>query len=101
VRQCIEVFPAPDAAYTLRIKGHFGLEPFINDTDRATIDSDLLFLWALANAKNHYGHADASDVADQAQVYLKELVAETHGTSRYIPGAADHVAATKPVFPFE
>lgn len=101
VRQCIEVFPAPDAAYTLRIKGHFGLERFTEDTDHATIDSDLLFLWALANAKNHYGHSDAADVAAQAQVYLGELVADTHGTHRYIPGAADVRVATKPVFPFE
>lgn len=98
VRQCIEVFPAPDDEYILRIKGHFGLDRFTEDTDTCTIDSELLFLWALANAKNHYGQPDASDVAAQAQTYLKELVAETHGTRRYIPGASAAAALSRPLF---
>lgn len=98
VRQCIEVFPAPDEAYTLRIKGHFGLSRFTEDTDQCTIDSELLFMWALANAKNHYGHPDASDVAAQAQTYLRDLIAETHGTRRYIPGATPMAAVNRPLF---
>jgi hypothetical protein len=97
VRQCIEVFPAPDAAYTLRVKGHFGLERFTEDTDRSTVDGELLFLWALANAKNHDGQPDAADIAAQAQTYLRELVADTHGTRRYVPGTTAPVAATRPV----
>lgn len=97
VRQCIEVFPAPDEAYTLRVKGHFGLGRFTQDEDTCTLDSDLVFLWALANAKNHYGQPDAQDVAAQAQTYLRELVAETHGTKRYIPGTEPGVPLTKPV----
>lgn len=87
VRGCIEVFPAPDAAYTLRVKGHFGLQRFTEDTDPCTLDSELVFLWALANAKNHYGQPDAGDVAAQAQTYLREIVAGSHGTARYVPGA--------------
>jgi hypothetical protein len=98
VRQCIEVFPAPDEAYTLRVKGHFGLERFTEDTDTCTLDSDLVFMWALANAKNHYGQPDAQDVAAQAQTYLRELVAETHGTKRYIPGTTTAAALTRPLF---
>lgn len=98
VRQCIEVFPAPDAAYTLRIKGHFGLEPLVADSDTATIDSELLFLWALANAKNHYGQPDAADIAAQAQTYLRDLVRDSHGTRRYIPGSTPATPASPPVF---
>lgn len=98
IRQCIEVFPAPDAAYTLRVKGHFGLGRLTDDLDQCTIDSELLFLWALANAKNHYGHPDAADVAAQAQTYLKELVAASHGTRRYIPGSQPVATPSRPVF---
>jgi len=98
IRQCIEVFPAPAEAYTLRVKGHFGLERFTEDTDHCTIDSDLLFMWALANAKNHYGQPDGADIAAQAQTYLRDLIAETHGTTRYVPGASPTPAATRPYF---
>lgn len=98
VRQCIEVFPAPDEAYTLRVKGHFGLERFTQDEDYCTLDSDLVFLWALANAKNHYGQPDANDVAAQAQTYLRELVAETHGTRRYVPGTIETPVQVRPLF---
>jgi hypothetical protein len=98
VRQCIEVFPAPAEAYTLRVKGHFGLGRFTEDTDQCTIDSDLLFLWALANAKNHYGQPDGADIAAQAQTMLRDIVAESHTTRRYIPGRVDIPAQTKPLF---
>jgi hypothetical protein len=99
IRQSIEVFPAPDEAYTLRVKGHFGLLSFTADTDIATIDSELLFLWALANAKTHYGQGDAQDVAEQAKVMLRELVAASHGNQRYIPGAGRVAPITRPSFP--
>lgn len=98
IRQCIEVFPAPSAEYTLRIKGHFGLGRFTEDTDPATIDSELLFLWALANAKNHYGQPDAGDVAAQSQTYLRELIAASHQTARYVPGTIEVPALPQPVF---
>jgi hypothetical protein len=98
VRQEIEVFPAPDAAYTLRVKGHFGLLRLTEDTDFATVDSELLFLWALGNAKNHYGQPDAQDIAAQAQTMLRELIAASHGDARYVPGAAPIAPQTKPLF---
>ena len=97
-RQCIEVFPAPAEAYTLRVKGHFGLGRFTEDTDYCTIDSELLFMWALANAKNHYGQPDAKDIAAQAQTYLRDLISESHGTRRYVPGASPAPTRTKPLF---
>jgi hypothetical protein len=98
IRQCIEVFPAPAEAYTLRIKGHFGLMRFTEDTDIATLDSDLVFLWALARAKNHYGQADAGDVAAEANQYLEDLVAASHGTRRYVPGSIEMPPETQPIF---
>lgn len=98
IRQCIEVLPAPSTTYTLWVKGHFGLNRFTEDSDTTTLDSELVFLWALANAKNHYGQPDAQDVAMQAQAYLRELVAGSHGTRRYIPGTIDLPPETPPIF---
>lgn len=98
IRQCIEVFPPPAEAYSLRIKGHFGLEAFTADADKTTIDSELVFLWALANAKNHYGQPDADDIATQANTYLKTLVAGSHNTARYVPGTQQLAAVPAPVF---
>jgi hypothetical protein len=98
LRQCLEVFPAPDEEYTLRVKGRFGLMRFVEDTDHCTIDSQLLFMWALANAKNHYRQPDAADVAAQAQTFLRDLIAETHATNRYIPGTSSLTPMTAPIF---
>jgi len=98
IRQCIEIFPAPSAEYTLWVKGHFGMNRFTEDTDTSTLDSELVFLWALANAKNHYGQPDAADVATQAQAYLRELVAGSHGTARYVPGTIELPPETPPIF---
>lgn len=98
IRQCIEVWPPPSAGYTLRIKAHFGLQPFEADTDKPTIDDELVFLWALANAKNHYGQGDAKDIATQANALLGNLTAGMHQTARYVPGARPLVSATPPVF---
>lgn len=97
IRQCIEVFPAPDQAYTLRIKGHFNLLPFTADADQTTIDSELVFLWALAVAKAHYGQPDANNVAAMANDYLGRLVGGKHGTRRYVPGAVPIPPAVRPV----
>jgi hypothetical protein len=96
IRQNIEVYPAPSAAYTLHIKGHFGLSRFTEDDDQCTVDSELLFLWALANAKNHYGQPDAADIATEAQTMLGTLVADSHGDARYIPGAAAPAPMVRP-----
>jgi hypothetical protein len=105
IRQCIEVWPVPDETNgSLVIKGHFGLEAFAIDTDKATIDDRLIFLLALANAKSHYGRQDAGNAMQEMEVYLHGLVAGSHQTRRYIPGTdmrADMVyVRPKPTVPF-
>lgn len=97
IRQCIEVFPAPDVSYRLRIKGHFELQSFSSNTDATTIDSELVFLWALANAKAHYNKPDAGEIASQAREYLGTLVGDSHGTNRYVPRTRPRAPWTKPV----
>lgn len=98
IRQCIEVFVAPSDAFKLRIKGSFGLLSFTEDEDKATIDSELVFLWALAAAKAHYGQPDAEYYDTKARQYLRQLVAGNHMTARYIPGKLQIPPWTRPFF---
>lgn len=87
IRQCIELWPTPDSTpATLYVKGDFGLEPFAADTDKTTIDDELVFLLALANAKSHYRQPDASNYVQEMETYLRNMVSGTHQTRRYIPG---------------
>jgi len=89
IRQCIEVWPAPsDSTMLLRVKGHFGIDPFTAPTARTTVNSTLVFLLALANAKAHYGQPDAGNYVGQFERHLAEIVASTHRTGRYVPGSA-------------
>jgi len=96
IRQCIEVYPAPDQTYWMWFKAHFGLLTFANDSDSTTIDSELVFLHALANAKAHYGQADANNIESQANAYRRQLIAGSHGTKKYIPGTIAVPPAVRP-----
>ena len=88
IRQCIEVWPAPfDNSYKLRIKGYFGLLPFAVDADYTTIDSEVVFLFALALAKAHYRQPDANIYADLVREMKGDLRAGSHHTRRYLPGS--------------
>lgn len=106
IRQCIEVWPAPaDESYQLRLKGHFGLDPFVADTDATTVDDELVFLLALANAKAHYGKPDANNYIQQLETMMLNLVAGAHNTRRYVPGRDDRCdmvyTCPVPLVPFE
>jgi hypothetical protein len=99
IRQCIEVWPTPsDSTMLLRIKGHFGLDPLTALTDRTTVDSTLVFLLALANAKAHYGQPDAGNYVGQFERQLGEIIASTHRTGRYVSGDAVRHQAVEPVW---
>lgn len=87
IGQAIELWPAPTiSGGTLRIKGHFGLGPFVDDPDKTTADPQTIFLRALANAKYHYGQPDAGNYRAQEELRVMNLVAGAHATARYIPG---------------
>lgn len=96
IRGTIEIYPEPDQSYWLWIKGHFGLMPFTLSTQTTTIDSELVFLHALANAKAHYGQPDANNVEAQANAYRSELIAGTHQTAHYVPGTIAVPPAVRP-----
>ena len=98
IRQCIEVWPAPtDDTWQLRIKGDFGPTTLEADDDVLTVDPEAVFLQALANAKAHYGMADAANYASQATAYVRSRVAGSHQTRRYIPGSCVQPPAVRPL----
>jgi len=96
INQFIQVWPIPDAPYLLRLKGHMGVKNFVADTDFCTLDSRVIFLLALANAKNHYKQPDAGAIAKQCERMLGGLAAGTHVNKRYIPGADIRTNAVQP-----
>lgn len=98
IRQCIEIWPAPsDATWKLRVKGHFGLLRFQDDTDYTSVDQEAIFLLALANAKAHYGQADAGNYVSQLTEYIRGLRSGSHMTARYMPGRAVERNAVRPI----
>lgn len=96
IRGSLEVYPAPDQTYFLWMRANFGLLSFVNDSDPTTIDSELVYLHALALAKAHYGQPDASNIQALANTYRAQLIAGTHGTSHYIPGTIAVPPAVRP-----
>jgi hypothetical protein len=96
IRECIEVFPAPDNAYEVWLEANLALNPLVSDSDQTTIDSEVVFLFALATAKLHYAQADAAQTQAIANTYLGELVAGTHLNKRYVPGAVPVAPAVQP-----
>lgn len=93
----IEIFPAPDRAYTIKMRGHLGLKWLNGDNDLLTVNSRAVFLHALSNAKAHYRQPDAGNYMQQAQSYVRQLVAGSHGTRRYIPGTRQTAPAVRPI----
>jgi len=85
LREFIEVWPAPSKPLVLWIKGHLGLKRFTEDDDYSTVDSNTVFLFALALAKASRGQPDANNYAQMATRSVSNIVASGHGIRRYIP----------------
>lgn len=98
IRNCIEIFPAPRAAYTLWVKGRFGLDPFTSDANTTTVDAEAVYLLATGMLKAHYGQPDAQLLLTQASNYIKYLVAGQHDTRRYVPRTRVQTPMTPPRF---
>jgi len=75
----IELWPIADQLYSVRIFYVMALGRFTQDTDRSTIDNDLIFQVALGMAKGHYRHPDAEIYLKQAESLLTQLKAKSWG----------------------
>lgn len=97
VRQALELMPSPDAAYIVHILADMSNKVFASDNDVCSVDDELIFLLALANAKAHYGQGDASAYFTQATSHLGQLTAGAHLSARFVPGPQGPAAPPKPV----
>jgi hypothetical protein len=86
----IELWPIPASTeYTLRIEYIQTLEPLTDTHHRTTIDSELVFLHALSNAKAHYRQPDAQTYASQLEALLNKMRAKNR--SRQVWGKTHRV----------
>jgi hypothetical protein len=83
----MEVWPVPDAQYTIR--RYYAAMParFTQDNDRASIDDGLIFLHALTNAKLHYKQSDGEAYANQLNSMLDKLKAKNRGQAVFKRGS--------------
>lgn len=77
----MEVWPVPRAQFRMRREYVKALAPFAESNDRTSLPSELVFLFALANAKDHYKQADADRYEKQLDGLLARLKAKHRGQS--------------------
>ena len=68
----IELWPTPDREYPMVVVYEQGKTRFTQDSDRPCVPDRLVFLYALASAKAHYGHADAQTAGQIFQKMLRQ-----------------------------
>jgi hypothetical protein len=67
------MYPKADQEYTVRVWFVRDLDPFTESEHRATLDDEMIFLHALANAKGHYRQPDAPTYQGQLNTLLATL----------------------------
>lgn len=77
----MEVWPVPRAQFRMRREFVKALAPFAESNDRTSLPSEIVFLFALANAKAHYKQADAERYEKQLDGLLSRLKAKHRGQS--------------------
>lgn len=77
----MEVWPVPRAQFRMRREYVKALAPFAESNDRTSLPSELVFLFALVNAKAHYKQSDADRYEKQLDGLLARLKAKHRGQS--------------------
>lgn len=81
-REQYELWPVPQSNdLTIRIEYIKTLSPLVVDTDRVSLNSEAVFLHALANAKAHYRQPDSQTYASQLDSLLSRIKARHRGQS--------------------
>ncbi len=93
----LELNPIPDAVYQFGYTFNRAVEPFTQDEHRTSIDSDLVFLFALANASEHYGLPNAASIAAQAARKREQLQARANNNIRITRGGSNDTHIERPV----
>lgn len=77
----ILMYPKADQAYTVRVWFVADLGRFTQENDVATLDDEMIFLHALANAKAHYRQPDAATYQGQLNTLLASLRGQSFGSN--------------------
>jgi len=86
-RDQIEIWPKPDGnQYYIDLEYVKRLNPFSADSDKVTLDAELVLILALTNAKAHYRHEDAQIYSQQFTRLLEKIKGGTLGEKRYVRG---------------
>lgn len=81
----IEVWPAADQSYSLRIFYIDNLGRFTQDGDRASIDDTLISIVATATLKAHYRQPDAALAQKASDSLLIKLKGKSWGQDKFRP----------------
>lgn len=81
--QC-EVWPEPDQAYEMVVEYLAPQPRFVQDADRPGVPDRLLFLYALAKAKAHYRHPDASAALESFNVMMRKAKVRQKENRRFV-----------------
>lgn len=82
-RDQIELWPIPQAQYSFRIEYEKTLNAFVANSDRCTLPDEIVYLHALANAKEHYRQPDAKTYMSQLDALIARLKARHRGNMTY------------------
>lgn len=85
IRQCIEVFPAPQAAYTLWVKANSSKAPFAANDSHPTMDDAAVVFMAIGMYREDYNKPGAARWKGMAKERIMQIVAGQHNTARYVP----------------
>lgn len=96
IRQCIEIFPAPQAAYTLWVKGSFGAAAFTAPTSHPTMDDNAVLWMAIGMYREDTNKPGAGRYKDMALQRIKDIVAGQHNTARFVPAPGGRLGPLTP-----
>lgn len=80
----VEVWPTPDAAYSIVVEYLAPKPRFAQPADRPGVPDRLILLYAIANAKAHYRHPDATAAGTTFTNMLALELSKQHQNRRYI-----------------
>lgn len=102
-REQLEIWPVPQSTdYTLRFEYIKTLSPLVSNSDRTSLPSEAVKLYALANAKAHYRQPDANQYATQLNSLLNRLKSKHRSRSVWtrssrVPSPYDSVSSDQDV----
>jgi hypothetical protein len=91
------MYPKADQAYTVQVWFVADLARFTESDDEASLDDEMIFLHALANAKAHYRQPDAATYQGQLNTLLATLRGQSFGSNGIYRRGGHPQAEPRPV----